>query len=59
MGSRIASLTLTDNATGSPQTVSLNGTGVAAATPPGAYQVVVNGSSNGDLHNMSVTVNVQ
>jgi hypothetical protein len=59
MGSRIASLTLTDNATGSPQTVSLNGTAVAAATPAGAYQVVVNGSSNGDLHNMSVTVNVQ
>ena len=59
IGSRIATLALTDNATGSPQTVSLNGTGVAAATPAGTYQVVVNGSSNGDLHNMSVTVNVQ
>jgi hypothetical protein len=58
-GSRTASLAIADNASGSPQMVSLTGTGATMATPPGTYQVTVNGSSNGDLHTTSVTVNVQ
>jgi hypothetical protein len=59
LGSRTASLSISDNASGSPQTVSLTGTGIAPATPPGNYQVQVSGSSNGDQHTLSVNVTVQ
>jgi hypothetical protein len=42
-----ASLVFTDNASGSPQTVSLTGTGIPQATRPGNYPVTVYGQSQG------------
>jgi hypothetical protein len=50
---------ITDNASGSPQLVSLSGSGINAPTAPGSFQISVNGTSGGDLHTMFVTVNVQ
>src|SRR5208283_4788310 len=39
-GSRCASISINDNASGSPQAISLSGTGVALpTTPPGTYAV--------------------
>jgi len=58
-GSRSASLTVNDNASGSPQAVSLTGTAISTPTPPGTYLTWLNGSSGGDLRTMDVTVNVQ
>ena len=58
-GSRTASVSLVDNATGSPQTVALTGTGTSSPTPPGTYPIVVNGSSGSDTHSITVNVTVQ
>jgi uncharacterized repeat protein (TIGR01451 family) len=58
-GSRSASLSITDNAPGSPQTVSLTGTGVLAPTPAGTYAVLVQATSGSDVHQLDVDVNVQ
>src|SRR5262249_14159556 len=46
-GSRTGAVTIVDNAAQSPQTVSLTGTGVNASgpTPPGSYQISVNGTA--------------
>jgi hypothetical protein len=46
-GQRTGTLTIADNATGSPQTVPLSGSGVSASggTPAGTYQVNVTGAS--------------
>jgi hypothetical protein len=57
-GTRNASLSITDNASGSPQTVNLTGTAVTG-TPPGSYTVVVNGASGLDSHSITVNVVVQ
>jgi len=46
-GQRNGTLSIADNATGSPQTVGLSGTGVSATagTPAGSYQVSVTGAA--------------
>jgi len=57
-GTRSASLSLTDNASGSPQTVNLAGSAVSG-TPPGTYPVVVNAVCATDSHSITVNVVVQ
>jgi hypothetical protein len=59
MGSRTASLSISDNASGSPQTVSLTGTGVAQATPPGTYVIGYSAQSGNDAHSGQLNVTVQ
>jgi hypothetical protein len=54
-----ATLAITDNANGSPQTVSLSGSGISIATTPGTYPVTVLASSGNDMHNLNVSVTVQ
>jgi hypothetical protein len=54
-----ATLSINDNATGSPQTASLTGTGVLAPTSPGTYTVQVGAVNGGDTHYANVQVNVQ
>jgi hypothetical protein len=58
-GSRSASLFIGDNASGSPQTVSLTGTGVQPPTPAGTYFPNVTASSGADSHSVTLTVTVQ
>jgi hypothetical protein len=58
-GTRSASVSIADNASGSPQTISLSGAGVQPGTPPGTYAVVVNAASGLDSHSITVNVNVQ
>jgi hypothetical protein len=58
-GSRSASLTLSDNASNSPQTVSLTGTGVLPPTPAGNYLVQVNAIVGNDEHFITIPVTVQ
>ncbi len=58
-GSRTASISIADNATGSPQTVSLSGTATSQPTPPGTYPIVINGVSGSDTHSLTVNVTVQ
>jgi len=53
------SLEITDNASGSPQTVNLTGDGAMPVTPPGVYQITVNGVSGSDFHSVSTSVTVQ
>jgi hypothetical protein len=57
-GSRSASVFISDNASGSPQTISLSGTGVPG-TPAGTYPVVVNAVCATDSHSMTINVIVQ
>ena len=57
-GTRGASLSIADNASGSPQTVNLTGTAVTG-TPPGTYPVVVNAVCASDSHSITVNVVVQ
>jgi hypothetical protein len=59
MGSRTASLSISDNASGSPQTVSLTGTGVAQATQPGSYVIGYSAQSGNDAHSGQLDVTVQ
>jgi hypothetical protein len=58
-GSRSASLAVSDNATGSPQMVSLSGTGVPPATPPGSYMISVTATSGTLSHSTQITLTVQ
>jgi hypothetical protein len=63
-GARSGSLTLLDNAPGSPHTVTLNGTGVAApasgsGTPPGSYTLSVTGTAGTLTHTSPLTLTVQ
>ncbi len=58
-GARTGTLTITDSASGSPHTVSLSGTGVAATTPPGTYPITVTGTSGTLTHSTTVTLIVQ
>jgi len=58
-GSRSASVSIADNATGSPQSVSLSGTATSSPTPPGTYPIVVKGVSGSDSHSITVNVTVQ
>ncbi len=58
-GARNAAINISDNANGSPQTISLTGTGVSEPTPTGSYPVVINAVSGGDTHTLTVNVIVQ
>jgi hypothetical protein len=60
-GARSASLRVGDNASSSPQTVSLSGTGANPPTPAGTYSlaVVASDASTNYSHSVQVTVNVK
>jgi hypothetical protein len=58
-GTRVGSVQVSDNAPNNPQVVSLSGTAVPPATPPGTYTVTVQASSNGDVHLLNIPVTVQ
>jgi hypothetical protein len=59
-GARTATITITDNASNSPQTVSLSGTGAPPPTSPGNYQVFVQATTSGGFgHSVVVNLNVQ
>ena len=59
MGSRTASLSISDNASGSPQSVSLTGTGDPQATQPGNYVIGYSAQSGNDAHSGQLNVTVQ
>jgi hypothetical protein len=64
VGTRTGTLTITDNAAGSPHTVALTGAGQAApasggATPAGSYSVTVNGTAGTLTHSTTLTLVVQ
>jgi len=63
-GSRTGTISVVDDAPGSPHTVSLTGTGVAVpttsgGTPSGTYVVTISGTSGTLTHTATVTVVVQ
>lgn len=58
-GSRSATLTIGDNATGSPQVVNLTGTGVPPATSAGTYTIAVTATSGNLTQTMHLTLSVQ
>jgi hypothetical protein len=59
-GARSGSITISDNAANSPQTVALSGTGQAnAGTPAGTYQVGISGTSGALVQSSTVTLIVQ
>jgi hypothetical protein len=58
-GSRSASLIITDNASDSPQTVPLGGTGVQPPTAPGNYSIPVQATSGTDIRIVEIDVIVQ
>jgi hypothetical protein len=59
-GTRSGTITISDNAPNSPQTVALSGTGQAiAATPAGTYQVGITGTSGALVQSSTVTLVVQ
>ena len=56
-GTRTAAVGITDNATGSPQTISLSGTG-ATSTAKGTYPLTVTATSGSTVHPVTVTLTV-
>jgi hypothetical protein len=60
-GSRAGAVTITDNASGSPQLITLTGTGVSATagTPAGTYQIAVDGTAGALVQSGVVTLTVQ
>jgi hypothetical protein len=59
VGTRVASVQVSDSAPNNPQVVSLSGTAVPPATPPGTYTVSVQASGFGDVHVVNIPVTVQ
>ncbi len=59
VGSRTGTLSVADNAANSPQTIGLAGTGLAAGTPAGSYQLGITGTSGTLVQSGSVTMVVQ
>jgi hypothetical protein len=59
VGARSASVSVTDNAGGSPQSISLTGTGTSTPTPPGSYTVDVSGNGGGYQDYVMVNVTVK
>lgn len=58
-GPRSATLSIGDNATGSPQSVNLAGTGVPPATPAGTYTFTVTATSGSLIQTMRLMLTVQ
>jgi hypothetical protein len=58
-GTRSGSVSISNNASGSPHTIGLSGTGVQAATPAGTYPIVVNATFGGSTRQLTVNVIVQ
>jgi hypothetical protein len=58
-GPRSATLSIGDNATGSPQSVNLAGTGVPPATPVGTYTITVTATSGALVQTMRLMLTVQ
>jgi hypothetical protein len=58
-GSRSATLSIGDNAAGSPQLVNLAGTGATAATPAGTYTIKVTATSGALMQTMRLMLIVQ
>jgi hypothetical protein len=60
-GSRTGTLSIVDTATGSPQKVSLTGTGVSSSgqTPTGSFQVTINGTAGTFVSTGQATLIVQ
>ena len=60
-GVRAGVLTITDNASTSPQVIALSGTGTAPAggTPAGTYQISITGSSGALIQSAALTLIVQ
>lgn len=58
-GSRSATLSIGDNAPGSPQLVTLNGTGVPPATPTGSYIIAVTATGPSVIQTIYLTLTVQ
>lgn len=58
-GSRSATLSIGDNATGSPQLVSLTGTGVPPATPTGTSTITVTATSGALIQTTRLILTVQ
>jgi hypothetical protein len=59
IGARTGSLTISDNAVGSPQVVGLSGTGDNGVTPPGSYPISVTGAAGTLVQSGTVTLVVQ
>jgi hypothetical protein len=58
-GSRSAAVSIVDNASGSPHSIDLIGTGTSLPTPTGTYPIVLNAVSGSDSHSITVNVVVQ
>jgi FG-GAP-like repeat/FG-GAP repeat len=58
-GPRSATLSIADNASGSPQSVNLAGTGVPAATAAGSYTIMVTATSGTLVQTIGLSLTVQ
>ena len=59
VGSRTAAVSVVDNASGSPHSISLSGTGTSPSTSAGTYPIVVTATSGSVSHSITVNLNVQ